>query len=1391
MLFLCDKSVAASKEPVKILPKETAEPNLREYLTLYQCSDESPVKAQTILPKVQNVDVPKTQTIQIEVLKCSDEGINNKSEQQQSDVASIEKIASPPPNTPEGTKQTIRKSTPKSGSHVRALDFNLTPGQSSLTRKGLGTASKSPRKKSPSKASTTKISKSLFGSPSKQTKVETNENESKQVDKVDGKTNKSKQKSLSSWDADLRAAMGLVKPPSPIKKKKKKDSTKKSTKKTKSNLNKTEVDAETIEANLKEMDLEVDPNEAKSEVPDKELIDESTKNESTQESGEKPENDEDQSVFTVALINCNAKPRFKKKCNTDNNISKTVKITKVKEIKSLEVVPDSNNKLILSPSKLNANKRTLVDNTEKEVVNLVVTPVDDAPDPATEIMETKMEVEDKAVKNDEIVSPEKNSDNAKNGNEEDDVGNVKHVSNIETEKIHNTSVITPEMLRAPNSLPVTANRNLTPMLETPMKFTDTSIKLDELPKTPGRYSPSNDINTPMTKMLNEQLRGVDILSIPTPKFPLTPTLAFTPFNTKSPYPNRSTDYSTSSSYYHPSDCEQNKSLEALMEECRRLENKKPTPEKKINSPTEVPIEPTIKEKISSFNHNLIARKNLSLVKKDLESSSTSGESSSSDEGSSYTGDTDSSSSTWKSKNDTIVSKRGDTPYMLRPRKKEDKEEKVETTPKIVTPIDNKTRLEQSTLACKESLLKEIEEKRKRTIAKFKQGEKPPPKKKQSPPDKTTPIANRNPAPKITAAKSKNDSRSKKRVNSSENKNTKTVNKRKSKSPVKLPQNTNITIQERDILLHISSDEDQIKPYDVVETELLESSCSPTNHHPLTTFQKALDSLNSNMKPKESNDVTSDQEAKILVEGLKQRGIYLVPTKTTKKIDQIVNINREQVENGHIHVKNDNEAVKVQTEKGGGAEKQVTEFEIIKITSQQQQNNGITSKTDDQMLLKGEKKDKDNKRKNTSVNTKSTTQTSSESLIISNEVDDKSKPQQTDLLKSNDVQNNAEDEKIVNKNDPVIKSEPKTQNRKRPSQASTKKEVKKDVAKKNPIETGATKRSTTKASKKDSTKTGRKKPQTEADNKITENKDSKKSTSDNVSQLVNLNKSVSTESVAQNQNAAASTTDQHINTATTISSTATNNTAAPINTTATLNTNVEQDLNLTDSVNDVEVFDDTFYNEETINIVYDPNNTCNKTLKDYDLPISNKCFVVEVFGQEIEMSVTPFEMIFDISTRNTKEKVIILQNTLIAAGKKTSDKLNKNTNMDTNSPLSNLYSDCAGASYSENNMRKLRSIERRRNSVDHRRESAPKLRKPARSKSVDCNTVTTLSKIDENNDDITPTKEKFSKPNEKDNEIRDVIGVSPITKPSPRPIDDDLMNYAICGSERVENDAEVR
>lgn len=1378
--------ILAAKELPKLLPKDLTDSNIREYLTLYQCTDDQQSPANTPKPKPlsksQKKDPLKPQSIQIEILKPT-VGETKHQSKDTNPANATEKPASPRPTTPESNKQVARKTTPKSGSHVRALDFNLTPGHTDLPTKP--SSPKSSKKKSPSKMSMTKISKSLFGSPSKpkvedcETKVDVNVE-----DQSNGKKNGVKDK-LASWDSDLRALMGPVKERSPPKKKKK-ESAKKSTKKTKVDLNKTEMDAKAIEDNLKDMDVGPDKQDGqnvKIETNTNHVDENSVKNEENTEelktlSVNKIEDSEDQSVMTFTLINCNAKARCKRKCNIDNTISKAVKITKVKEIKSLEIIPDSSNKLILSPSKLNANKRTLVDNIESTEPDgppsIVVSTC------TSDLTASNIPADNACLKtNTNPISNDKSKEVTQKPDEE-----------LHPEESNNTAkdgkFTTPDMPRVPNALPVTANCNLTPLLETPMKFLETPVKINELPKTPGANISTNTI-TPMTKMLNEQLQGVDLLSMQTPKFPLTPSFPFTPFNTKSPYPNRSTDYSTTSSYYQPSDSEQNKSLEALLEECRRLENKQESELEKGVLEEEVQIHSSISEKISTFNHSQIARKNLSLVKKDLENSS-SEESSSSDEDSSSPSEdeTNSSGSLGFSKNETVVVKRATTPYSLRPRKSLSKEEAIHD---IVAHAEVKPELGvQPVINSKEAILKEVEEKRKRTIAKFKQGESAPPTRRRKSatekikvePKKTTP--QRDIDGKFMAKSKRKATPKPSKIEIVKTTKPASVNKRKSKSPMKVPQNEIIRdFTNEDVLLHISSDDDRIRPFDVVETELLESESSLTINHPLNSFQKALDSLKSNMKGKESNDNISDQEAKSLVEGLKQRGIYLVPNKTPRKKNESVLTINETV--GYTKIISTSSDLNHEKPKQNDTNQTLHLLKELNndcqlINKTEAQDKKVAPKPEPQLKNIIPKKKKNNTPEsmagNKAIQSQQKKDSQNKTTLIPRKQE--SKPNATKSVagvKTAGIVNSSHKEGDI-LSDKAIKQKSETTDKKRKrTQSTTKRRDNTKTATSNkPSISPSVKIEPTKIKERD---------------KISPNKEIVTQPNDETSKDLNKDKSV--DSLKGNTDLESKTPSlPNVS-------------------------DIETDLNMTDSITE-EVFDDKNLFEETLSLVYDPDKTSKKTLEEYNLPISNKCFVVEVFGHQIEMSVTSFETILNIPEKQPTEKVKILQNTVISDGNKDTSPLHKlythlttpSSNMDTISPLDNLYSGTNSTRYPVKEVQRLKAVERRRNSMEHKRE--PKSKRTTRSKSVDYNTLTALlpekNNINAADDAKTPKKsvsveknvKKSSKKdktvvnsNDKKNVIKDVTGESPNPKPSPREIDDELMNYAICGSERIESDTE--
>lgn len=426
------------------------------------------------------------------------------------------------------------------------------------------------------------------------------------------------------------------------------------------------------------------------------------------------------------------------------------------------------------------------------------------------------------------------------------------------ERSYSKTFVTPDILKENVVNPVTAKRNITPMLETPIKV--------QLPKTPGISTPL-DINmsnisttTPFTKMLeaNLDLKGIDIDSIPTPNLPITPNFApFTPtINAISPYSNRPTDYSTSSSYYQPSDNEQNKNLEAHLREIEKAS----------------PAADTVDDHLQLFNKNVIGKKNLSLMKTNIKSDD-SFDSSSNEEGCS-------SDEYNKESNDTVIFRRNNDmlkrTYPLRNRNKNaeqinpsqiaiksvkstkisKKEVEVSTTKTETENISCTTNsVEEISKVLQESkcsdiykpnvkgvtssqltVLKDLESKRLRMVNSLKpQVETNKIKKPQGSKFKIKPIA------KVYTTK-KN---------------------RKSESPKKKKRN-------RDI--------------DIVLKDLMTSDDSDVNISSNNSDEEA--------KTEKTDKTASDAEAQNLIQNLKERGIHLVQNKSSKKM----NVNDEYQKN---------------------------------------------------------------------------------------------------------------------------------------------------------------------------------------------------------------------------------------------------------------------------------------------------------------------------------------------------------------------------------------------------------------------------------------------------------------------------------------------------------------
>ncbi|KAK4881990.1 hypothetical protein RN001_005309 [Aquatica leii] len=965
-----------------IAPKHTPEKvqSLSEFITLYKCNDvissprisspnvSSPPKLipihskQTPLNKNLLQIITENACASIEPETTDNESnLDNMSKKAVSVVvplsSSLEfKSESPEVRVPE-KKEKSSRNTPKGSSHIRQLDFSTPEKCIPLAL----TESSSKVKKNNSRCVRTTLFKS---SNEEETTIKEKKN-----DESKKSLDKSSETSKPAWDANLRE-FHVSKSPTrsarkkPSKRKRLEDSLKQvlSAKKLKEDSNNTDenvcnkptvknedIDNENM-SNLstgtsstkktksteKRLDKSASKKKANSETKTKKKSTEATSDGDSTTPKTNIANDEktgtvkheNQVEKSFELVHRNMNTKVRKKCNIES-AKKMVRndevvLTNVPKIKSLEVLSDNKNTLFLSPSKLNVNKRTLV------------------------------EIENHAVLNQNLIKTTIDSD-SKNDS------------------------ITEEFV---NSLP---KINSLPLLQTPVKV-DAML----IPKTPG-INLSTTIETPFTKAVIDQLNGVDINSIPTPKFPITPNFALTPALAHSPFSNRGTDYSTSSSYYQPSDTEQNKSLEQLIQECQRLEkqdffsnnressDKEPslknqkldetehsttsldtivhvasindnneTVEKSeiVNKPGEM-IHNILAEKQRAFNESLSGKKNMHLVKmlSDAAENEDSDWVSSKDDSSTSYDDTSSSSCSCI----TSPVKEKASPYSLRPRKalmtNNSQDEKVTSKNGKLNSPESIVNEEKTLTTHKADVLQKMEAIRQRTIAKFKDNDSALKQKSGTSARSLTKLRKESFKistelfPKVqksitfedkvdenqTATNSKNienatDSipnvsgrnakkksdnltitekskgRNKKLSNiveslssslaSSKVKFTKgkpenkcTIeNKAVSVSKQSNKEDVTTAVDEEDIVLHLSSDDENLEPFELVETELLECSASST---PLSVDVKEDIDVNNKNKAEESNDKNADKEAENLVKELKQWGIHLIPNKLAK------------------------------------------------------------------------------------------------------------------------------------------------------------------------------------------------------------------------------------------------------------------------------------------------------------------------------------------------------------------------------------------------------------------------------------------------------------------------------------------------------------------------------
>ncbi|KAK5650070.1 hypothetical protein RI129_001099 [Pyrocoelia pectoralis] len=649
------------------------------------------------------------------------------------------------------------------------------------------------------------------------------------------------------------------------------------------------------------------------------------------------------------MMNRVIKSRINKKCNIDNvkklAVTDEIILTSVPKIKSCEILKEES--ILILSSKLNQDN------------------------------ETAPEIEHHTIVEHNVLSTCKNIVNEESG-----------------------TIMNPPLTS--KSLPI---------LETPIK---NSITLTPIPKTPG-LATSTLIETPFTKAVIDQLTGIDITSIPTPKFPITPNFAFTPAPSHSPVSNRGTDYSTCSSYYQPSDSEQNKSLEQLIQECQRLEkqenlsnvkestkdikkhdalketlirpikvaqkNEDSTEEQKekqipLTENSKASIAKLFVEKRKAFNENILGKKNMQLAKmlsdeaSDENMSSSESNTSKNDSVSSSSGEDSESSSCSCSKSPTKKS-----PYSLRPRKTSYKNENQDL-PATKQECSNQgvtTRKGEKPRTYQNEVLNKMEEKRQRTIAKLKSNnanvkQKTPAVKQKAiskvrkrsvkntsvegytkptneiadtvkssnndvkiisnqliaksrvlrlnsdtrdssieavetpklnvqslsdtvkeintnieiPNATTNDTSSNNLEAKQSDAKiDEQKSESNKVINNNELNKVPIINLPHEKIECVIESNCAPSPEQEEIVLHLSSDDDNLQPYEMVETELLESSVSSTPAFEYKS-ENVRDLKNSEME----DDKIVDKEAE-LVRGLKQWGIHLIPNKLVKNSLSVV------------------------------------------------------------------------------------------------------------------------------------------------------------------------------------------------------------------------------------------------------------------------------------------------------------------------------------------------------------------------------------------------------------------------------------------------------------------------------------------------------------------------
>lgn len=236
--------------------------------------------------------------------------------------------------------------------------------------------------------------------------------------------------------------------------------------------------------------------------------------------------------------------------------------------------------------------------------------------------------------------------------------------------------------------------------------------------------------------------------------------------------------------------------------------------------------------------------------------------------------TTNSDTEWSDTNVTVVKKKVSNTYSLRPRKSTSSSVPLLTVPKnqpeeSVKIEDSLAETTDTNKQSKQKVLQKMEQIRQRTLNKLKNLDTT---------KKPTKVTRKKPSLKKSSMKSKLNTTKLEDVQ-----NELILKKLISKdNQSDTNYKTKNFVDDDTVVLHLSSDEEILEPFEMVETELLESS-----NQQLPIILKEEPQPKDVLEISAANDGNEeglDEEAETLVKGLKQWGIHLVPNKSAKKPD---------------------------------------------------------------------------------------------------------------------------------------------------------------------------------------------------------------------------------------------------------------------------------------------------------------------------------------------------------------------------------------------------------------------------------------------------------------------------------------------------------------------------